>query len=452
MDEKIIDKTIYFLGIGGIGMSALARYFLQAGNHIYGYDLTPSDITAHLEDLGAIIHYEEDIKAIPEQVDFVVYTPAVPKTHQEYVYFEKNNIPIYKRSAVLGMISSHLPTIGVAGTHGKTTTTSMITTILHDNHPLLAFIGGIAKNFNANVVIDDHAEMMVVEADEFDRSFLTLHPEVGVITSMDADHLDIYGAKEQLVQSFQLYAAQVRGALVVHEKIAAQLQHTHKVVYGLSSDCDYYATDIQLFPNSADFILHHGDEVFPMHLSVSGTYNVLNAVAAFAAVREFCNLRNLSIQSDLCISQLAAFNGVKRRFDYRIERPDFVYIDDYAHHPEELRAFITAVKKIYAEKHVCGIFQPHLYSRTRDFAPQFAEVLSMLDTVILLDIYPARELPIPGITSQYLLDMIQNDHKYLLTTDEVLPFIEQHKPEVLLTMGAGNIDRLVPKIEEAMRN
>lgn len=452
MDEKTINKTIYFLGIGGIGMSALVRYFLQAGNHIYGYDLTPSDITAHLEDLGAIIHYEEDIKAIPEQVDFVVYTPAVPKTHQEYVYFEKNNIPIYKRSAVLGMISSHLPTIGVAGTHGKTTTTSMITTILHDNHSLLAFIGGIAKNFNANVVIDDHAEMMVVEADEFDRSFLTLHPEVGVITSMDADHLDIYGAKEQLVQSFQLYAAQVRGALVVHEKIAVQLQHTHKVVYGLSSDCDYYATDIQLFPNSADFILHHGDEVFPMHLSVSGTYNVLNAVAAFAAVREFCNLRNLPIQLDLCISQLAAFNGVKRRFDYRIERPDFVYIDDYAHHPEELRAFITAVKKIYAEKHVCGIFQPHLYSRTRDFAPQFAEVLSMLDTVILLDIYPARELPIPGITSQYLLHMIQNDHKYLLTTDEVLPFIEQHKPEVLLTMGAGNIDRLVPKIEEAMRN
>ena len=192
MDEKIIDKTIYFLGIGGIGMSALARYFLQAGNHIYGYDLTPSDITAHLEELGATIHYEENVEFIPEQVDFVVYTPAVPKTHQEYVYFEKNNIPIYKRSAVLGMISSHLPTIGVAGTHGKTTTTSMITTILHDDHPLLAFIGGIAKNFNANVVIDDHAEMMVVEADEFDHSFLTLHPEVGVITSMDADHLDIY--------------------------------------------------------------------------------------------------------------------------------------------------------------------------------------------------------------------------------------------------------------------
>ena len=451
MNEKIINKTIYFLGIGGIGMSALARYFLQAGNHIYGYDLTPSDITAHLEDLGAIIHYEEDVKAIPEQVDFVVYTPAVPKTHQEYVYFEKNNIPIYKRSAVLGMISSHLPTIGVAGTHGKTTTTSMITTILHDNHPMLAFIGGIAKNFNANVVIDDHAEMMVVEADEFDRSFLTLHPEVGVITSMDADHLDIYGAKEQLVESFQLYASQVRGTVVVNKNIADQIQHPHKVVYGLDNSCDYYASDIQLYPNSADFMLHHGDEVYPVHLSVSGTYNVLNALAAYAAVREFCCLQNLQMQSDFCISQLTIFNGVKRRFDYRIERPDFVYIDDYAHHPEELRAFITAVKKIYVGKHVCGIFQPHLYSRTRDFAPQFAEVLSMLDTVILLDIYPARELPIPGITSQYLLDMIQNDHKYLLTTDEVLPFIEQHKPEVLLTMGAGNIDRLVPKIEEKFK-
>lgn len=472
MDEKIIDKTIYFLGIGGIGMSALARYFLQAGNHIYGYDLTPSDITAHLEELGATIHYEENVEFIPEQVDFVVYTPAVPKTHQEYVYFEKNNIPIYKRSAVLGMISSHLPTIGVAGTHGKTTTTSMITTILHDDHPLLAFIGGVAKNFNANVVIDDHAEMMVVEADEFDRSFLTLHPEVGVITSMDADHLDIYGAKEQLVQSFQLYASQVRSTLVVNEKIADQLRHTHKVVYGLSSDCDYYATEIQLYPNAADFILHYEGKQMPVHLSVSGNYNVLNAVAAFAAVNEFVKSRKSKgdfvdcvsnsgdvhakigrdvLDSEKWVASLSVFNGVKRRFDYRIERPDFVYIDDYAHHPEELRAFITAVKKIYVGKHVCGIFQPHLYSRTRDFAPQFAEVLSMLDTVILLDIYPARELPIPGITSQYLLDMIQNDQKYLLTTDEVLPFIEQHKPDVLLTMGAGNIDRLVPRIENQFK-
>lgn len=451
MDEKIIDKTIYFLGIGGIGMSALARYFLQAGNHIYGYDLTPSDITAHLEELGATIHYEENVEFIPEQVDFVVYTPAVPKTHQEYVYFEKNNIPIYKRSAVLGMISSHLPTIGVAGTHGKTTTTSMITTILHDDHPLLAFIGGIAKNFNANVVIDDHAEMMVVEADEFDRSFLTLHPEVGVITSMDADHLDIYGEKEKLVESFQTFARQVRRAVVIHENIATQVQHPHKVVYGTDSNCDYYATDIQLFPNSADFNLHHGGEVYPVHLSVSGTYNVLNAVAAFAAVNEYAKRRKNRQEQQLWATKLSGFNGVKRRFDYRIERPDFVYVDDYAHHPEELRAFITAVKKIYVGKRVCGIFQPHLYTRTRDFAPQFAEVLSMLDTVILLDIYPARELPIPGITSQYLLDMIQNDHKYLLATEEVIPFIERHKPDVLLTMGAGNIDRLVPKIEEKFR-
>ena len=382
----------------------------------------------------------------------MVYTPAVPKTHQEYIYFEEKKIPIYKRSKVLGMISSHLPTIGIAGTHGKTTTTSMVTTILHDSHPLLAFIGGIAKNFNANVVIDDHAEMMVVEADEFDRSFLTLHPEVGVITSMDADHLDIYGAKEQLVQSFQLYASQVKSALVVNEKIAAQLQHPHKVVYGLERSCDYYASDMQLYPNSADFVLHHGDMALPVHLSVSGAYNVLNALAAFAAVNEYAKSGNDKREPELWAMRLSAFNGVKRRFDYRIERPDFVYIDDYAHHPEELRAFITAVKNIYAGKRVCGIFQPHLYSRTRDFAPQFAEVLSMLDTVVLLDIYPAREQPIPGITSQYLLDMIQGSHKYLLTTDEVLPFIGQHKPEVLLTMGAGNIDRLVPRIEEMMRD
>ena len=452
MDEKISGKTIYFLGIGGIGMSALARYFLQAGNEIYGYDLTPSDITAALMKMGAKIHYEEDVNFIPEHLDFVVYTPAVPKTHQEYLYFEEKNIPIYKRSAVLGMISSHLSTIGRAGTHGKTTTTSMVTTVLHEQHPLLAFIGGIAKNFNTNVVIDDFAELMVVEADEFDRSFLTLHPEVGVITSMDADHLDIYGEKEKLVESFQLYASQVRGAVVVNEHVADQIKHPHKVVYGMDGSCDYYAADIHLYPNSSDFVLHYGEESLPVHLSVSGNYNVLNAVAAFAAVNEYAKGRNNQQEQKLWATKLSGFNGVKRRFDYRIERSDFVYIDDYAHHPEELRAFITAVRKIYAGKHICGIFQPHLYTRTRDFAPQFAEVLSMLDTVILLDIYPARELPIPGITSQYLMDMIQNDHKYLLTTDEVIPFIAQHKPDVLLTMGAGNIDRLVPKIEEAMRN
>lgn len=444
-------KNIYFLGIGGIGMSGLARYFLKEGCNVWGYDLTASDITHHLEELGAKIHYEEDVEQIPARVDFVVYTPAVPKAHKEYQFFMENQVPVYKRSQVLGMISAKLPTIGVAGTHGKTTTTSMLTTLLHGDYPLLAFIGGIAKNFNANVIVEDNPALMTVEADEFDRSFLTLYPKVGVITSMDADHLDIYGQREQLVVSFQQYAQQVSGSLVVHEAIADQLQHGHKLVYGLQPHCDYYASDIQLMPNAAAFTLHYAQQSIAVSLSVPGLYNVLNAVAAFAAAREFGMLTGMNVDERLMAQRLGLFVGVKRRFDYRINRPDFVYIDDFAHHPEELRSFITAVKKIYPNKHICGIFQPHLYTRTRDFAPQFAEVLSALDTVILMDIFPARELPIPGITSQYLLGIVESPQKVLLSKEEIVPYLKIHCPDILLTMGAGNIDRLVPKIEAAFQ-
>lgn len=441
-------KNIYFLGIGGIGMSALAQYFFQKGNKVAGYDLTPSPITHRLEEMGINIHYDENVAEIPEKVDFVVYTPAVPKNHLEYQYFEQHQIPIYKRSKVLGMISEGLPTLAVAGTHGKTTTTSMVSTILHEEFPLLAFIGGVAKNFNANVLIDDNPQLMAVEADEFDRSFLTLSPKVAVITSMDADHLDIYGQKEQLVESFQQFANQVSGAVLVHEKIASQLQHPHKLVYGLDATCDYYATDVQLYPNSATFNLHYADVSIPLRLSVSGMYNVMNALVAFASVYEFGKISGMQIHPSKIADKLGLFSGVKRRFDYRIERPDFVYIDDYAHHPEEIRSFLTAVRKVYPNKSLCGIFQPHLYTRTRDFAPQFAEALSLLDTVILMDIYPARELPIPGVTSQYLLDMISCKDKMLLQKEEIVPYLEAHIPDVLVTMGAGNIDRLVPILEE----
>lgn len=454
MEKKIQNKDIYFLGIGGIGMSALARYFHQSGNRVYGYDLTPSAITQQLSNSGINIHYDENIDKLPEHVDFVIYTPAVPQTHLEYQYFLQHQVPIYKRSQVLGMISAEMPTIGIAGTHGKTTTTSMVATLLHKNLPMLAFIGGIAKNFDSNVVIEDNPKTMVVEADEFDRSFLTLFPKVGVITSMDADHLDIYGDKSKLIESFQLFANQVSDVLVVNEKVAHQLSHPHKLLYGLDKQCDYYADEIELEPNAAKFMLHYREDgksrALQVRLSVSGNYNILNAVAAFAATREFCKSRHIQIEEQVLLSQIGIYNGVKRRFDYRIERDDFVYIDDYAHHPEEIRAFVTAVRKIYPDKKICGIFQPHLYTRTRDFAPQFAEVLSMLDSVILLPIYPARELPIPGITSQYLLDMLSCKQKILLEADEVIQYVKSNKSDVLLTLGAGNIDRLVPQIEESL--
>lgn len=445
------NANIYFLGIGGIGMSGLARYFLQQGCKVYGYDLTRTALTDYLSDLGAEIHYDENISKIPQNIDFVVYTPAIPKEHKEYQYFLEHDFLMCKRSVVLGFVSAKLPTIAIAGTHGKTTTTAMTATVMDEVYQQLAFIGGVAKNFNANVVIEDDAELMVVEADEFDRSFLTLYPKVAVITSMDADHLDIYGKKEQLELSFQQFAHQVQNCVVVNEKIADDINHQNKKTYGLQEDCDYYATDIALHPNSADFILNYEDGKIHVHLSVSGNYNVLNAVAAFASCREFCETMSLPFDARQMAARLSLFNGVKRRFDYRIERPDFVYIDDYAHHPEELRSFLSAVRNIYPDKKICGIFQPHLYTRTRDFAPQFAEVLSMLDEVILLNIYPARELPIPGIDSQFLLDQINCKKKILLPDNQVVDYLNTHRPEVLLTMGAGNIDRLVPQIEKNFR-
>lgn len=442
-----MSKTIYFLGIGGIGMSALARYFLQRGDAVYGYDHVESVITQQLQREGAIIHFDEDIQQIPQQVDFVVYTPAIPRNHLEYTYFQENNIPIYKRSRVLGDLAKGHPTIAVAGTHGKTTTTAMLTQLLNPYCKLLAFIGGVAKNFDSNFLIDKEFDTVVAEADEFDRSFLTLFPTIAVITSLDADHLDIYGSRESLVESFQLFANQIdaNGTLLIHEKVADQIAHSHKLTYGYGEECDFRISDVRLEANRAHFTLtFQGKNYRDITIGVSGGHNVLNAAAA-CAVGILSQLSEAEIKS-----QMADFCGVKRRFDYRIERVDLVYIDDYAHHPEEIRAIITAVKKLYADKEVTVIFQPHLYTRTRDFGAQFAEVLALADRVVMLDIYPARELPIPGITSQWLLEMIPTQNKVLVPKDEVVKYLQNNRPQVLLTVGAGDIDRLVPQLTQAL--
>lgn len=440
-------KTIYFLGIGGIGMSALARYFLQRGDSVYGYDHVESAITQQLQQEGAIIHFDEDIQQIPPQVDFVVYTPAIPHNHLEYIYFQENNIPIYKRSRVLGDLAKGHPTLAVAGTHGKTTTTAMLTQLLFPYRKLLSFIGGVAKNFDSNFLIDKDFDTVVVEADEFDRSFLTLFPTIAVITSMDADHLDVYGSRESLVESFQLFANQIDndGTLLIHETVAEQITHPHKLTYGYGSGCDFRIFDVRLEANRAFFSLNFNGGVYrDIAIGVSGAHNVLNAAAA-CAVGHLCHLSETEIKT-----QMADFCGVKRRFDYRIERDDLVYIDDYAHHPEEIRAIITAVKKLYADKEVTVIFQPHLYTRTRDFGTQFAEVLALADRVVMLDIYPARELPIPGITAQWLLDMIPTANKVLVRKEEVVNYLKNNRPQVLLTVGAGDIDRLVPQLTEQL--
>jgi len=438
-------NTIYFLGIGGIGMSALARFFLLQGKQVYGYDLTETDITQQLITEGAQIHFEEDINKIPKNVDVVVYTPAIPKDHQEYQYFIEHQILILKRSEILGMICSNYPTIAVAGTHGKTTTTAMVTqmlceaekqknnlTVLHSYVlPVLSFIGGIAKNFDSNFVYNSGFDTVIVEADEYDRSFLTLHPQVAVITSLDADHLDVYGDRNCLVESFQMFANQIQptGTLVIYDEIAGQIEHPNKITYGFSEKANYKVSDIQNFP-------------------IPGKHNILNAFAAFAACSEYLFWKNNGVfDSQLLKNSLSRFTGVKRRFDVCVQRDDFVYIDDYAHHPEAISAFLDAVKNCYPEKKITGVFQPHLYSRTRDFAQEFADSLEVLDEIILLDIYPAREKPIEGITSNYLLSLIKNENKKLLKKEELVAYLQMNRPEVLLTMGAGDIDRFVKKLE-----
>jgi len=437
------NKNIYFLGIGGIGMSALAQYFLQRGYDVYGYDLTPSPVTEMLQRKGAKIHFEGDIAQIPAELDRVVVTPAIPKDFVEYQYFVEKNIPMYKRSQVLGHITDELRTLAVAGTHGKTTTTSMIAHLLYPEQPLAAFIGGIAKNLNDNYVCSPSPDTAVVEADEFDRSFLTLHPEVAVITSMDADHLDIYRDVEDLRDAFRQFASQTRKAVIVEEAVAQYITHPGKRVYGTETTSDYYAYEIDYQQDYTYFSLHTPYmEITELALPAHGRYNVLNAIAAMAAVLEAFP----EMPVDRIKQKIKTFAGVKRRFDYIVRRPDFVFIDDYAHHPNEMRSFITAVRKIYPDREICGIFQPHLYTRTRDFADEFASALDLLDRTILLPIYPAREKPIEGITSEYLLGKMHNNNALVLSKEELIPYLQSHRPQILLTIGAGDIDRLVPLI------
>lgn len=437
------NKNIYFLGIGGIGMSALAQYFLQRGYAVYGYDLTPSPVTEMLQRKGANIHFEGDISRIPAEVDRVVVTPAVPKDFVEYQYFVDKKIPMYKRSQVLGHIADELKTLAVAGTHGKTTTTSMIAHLLYPEQPLAAFIGGISKNLNDNYVCSSSPDTAVVEADEFDRSFLTLHPEVAVITSMDADHLDIYRDVEDLRNAFRQFAAQTRKAVIVEEAVADYITHPGKRVYGTELTSDYYAYNIDYQQDYTRFALHTPQGEIPdLALPAHGRYNVLNATAAIAAVLEAFP----GMPVDRIRQKIKTFEGVKRRFDYIVRRPDFVFIDDYAHHPNEMRSFITAVREVYPDREICGIFQPHLYTRTRDFADEFAAALDLLDRPILLPIYPAREKPIEGINSEYLLTKMHNPNALVLSKEELFPYLQAHRPQLLLTIGAGDIDRLLPQI------
>jgi UDP-N-acetylmuramate--alanine ligase len=446
--------TIYLIGIGGIGMSALARYFKSEKKNVLGYDKTSTSLTDELNNEGIEVHFDDNISLVINKFNgqqekvLVVYTPAVPKQHNELNYFLNNGFTVMKRSQVLGLITHNKFTVAVAGTHGKTTTASMITHILKSSGAnCTAFLGGIAKNYDSNYVRANTAsdEIVVVEADEYDRSFLTLHPEIAVITSMDSDHLDIYGDKNHLEESYRLFAKQVKGTLIYKSGLPLRGQINSSKEYALANNCDYSASEIRIENHKYYFNWHNSSSsINNLNSLMPGLHNVENAVAAIAVAR------NIGIAVDEIEKAIQTYEGVRRRFDYQVRREDLIYIDDYAHHPAELKACILSARELYPGKKITGIFQPHLYTRTRDFVDGFAESLSLLDELILLDIYPARELPIPGVTSQLIFDKVRMQDKVLCRKDDAISELKQRKIEVLLTLGAGDIDQLVEPIKNLL--
>lgn len=448
-------QSIYFIGIGGIGMSNLARYFLSKGKKVAGYDRTETSLTKDLVTEGAEIHYTDDIKLIPgyckdKESTLVVYTPAVPGENEEVRYFRENGFTIQKRAQVLGIITKSSKALCCAGTHGKTTTSSMLAHILKQSHlDCNAFLGGILKNYGSNLMLSDKSEFTVVEADEYDRSFHWLHPYMALITSVDPDHLDIYGTEEEYLKSFEKFTSliQPRGTLVMKHNIKLSPKTGKDVrIYTYSMDKgDFHAQNIKIGNGEIrfDFVTPKGT-IDNIQLGVPVKINIENGIGSMALA-----WLNGATAEELRHG-MATFMGAKRRFDFLLKTDKIVMIDDYAHHPEELAASITSVKKLYPDRKLTGIFQPHLYTRTRDFASEFARSLSLLDELILLDIYPAREKPIEGVTSKIIFDKVTCP-KTLCNKEELLPLLENKKDlEVLLTVGAGDIDRLLGPIKDIL--
>lgn len=445
-------RVVYFIGIGGIGMSALARYFHSQGKVVSGYDKTESDLTKELVADGIAVHYEDDVQQAPKDAGLVVYTPAVPKDHSELLFYQENNFPVLKRSEVLGLITSKTFNICVAGTHGKTTISTMIAHILrHSGYGCNAFLGGISVNYGSNFWSNNN-NVCVVEADEYDRSFLRLNPDVAVITAMDADHLDIYGTEENMQQAFIEFSGKVKddGLLLSKHglKRSSDLIAGHRQTYSLQNDeADIYGSSIKLRHGSYEFDVMMKDFMLDnVQLNIGGMHNVENSIAAIGVANY------LGITSDKIKNAVADFMGVKRRFEYIIKTNERVFIDDYAHHPEELKALITGAKALFPDKRCTIVFQPHLYSRTKDLADEFASVLDLADQVILLPIYPARELPIEGVSSQMILDRMKNQNKQVLTKEELKEWVKKNKPVLLITAGAGDIDRELEPLKQILQN
>ena len=451
-------KAVYFIGAGGIGMSALVRYFLSKGKKVAGYDRTPSELTQKLNEEGAAIHYEENTALIPDdfkqpETTLIIYTPAIPANHQELTYFRENGFEIQKRAQVLGMLTRTERGMCVAGTHGKTTTSTMAAHLLHQSHVTCnAFLGGISKNYGTNLLLSDKSDLVVIEADEFDRSFHWLTPYATVITATDSDHLDIYGTHEAYVESFRKYTSLIRpdGYLIIKKGIDLQPDVQPGVtVYTYSNDeGDFHAENIRIANGEItfDFISPLGN-IADIRLGVPVYVNIENGVAAMALAQIG------GATAEEIRTAMATFQGVDRRFDFKIKNDRIVLLSDYAHHPAEIRQSVTSIRTLYPDKKITAIFQPHLYTRTRDFYKEFADSLSLLDEVILLDIYPAREQPIPGITSQLIYDTLRPGiEKCLCKKEDLLDLLKNKHLEVLITLGAGDIDNYIPQISELLKN
>ncbi len=439
----------YFIGIGGIGMSALARYFLQNNWEVAGYDKTPTQLTKQLIKEGISIHFDDAIHEIPGDFKniertLVIYTPAVPKDHQELNYFIDNQFDVFKRARAVAEIANSGYCIAIAGTHGKTTTTSLLTHILKNaGKKITSFMGGISNNYNSNLISGKGKEV-VIEADEYDKSFLNLKPNLAILTSMDADHLDIYGQGNELKKTFKAFMALVAldGIKIVNAKLGMD-----GLTYSINpkEEADYLGVDIEIVNHEYQFkIKHNSRKTEAMISGLPGRHNVENAVAAAAAAHE------LGLKWDAIKSGIETFTGVKRRFEYHIKTEDLVYIDDYAHHPEEIKALLNSVRELYPNKKITTVFQPHLYSRTRDFADEFGKALSLSDELLLLDIYPAREKPIAGVTAEWLLGKTNCNIASLASKENLNEAVLQLKPQVILTVGAGDIDQCVEPLTEAL--
>ena len=442
-------KNIYFIGIGGIGMSAIARYYNVKGFNVSGYDKTPSPLTHALEAEGIKVHYTDDISYIPADIEetLVVYTPAIPHDMGELVYVQEKGYRVIKRSRMLGEIAQGQRCMAVAGTHGKTTTSTLVSYLFTDSgEGCSAFLGGISKNYGSNLLVHEN-DVIVAEADEFDRSFLQLFPEIAVITSMDADHLDIYGDEAHIREAFKAFASQVSGTVIVKHGLDITAEDTKAKImtYGYDApDADFYAEPL----DGGHFNLHYpGGVIEDCVVGIPGWVNIENGVAASAIALTY------GIDPEKIKAALACFSGVKRRFDMQVNLDGLVYIDDYAHHPNEIAAAISSIRERYPEYRYTAIFQPHLYTRTRDFADEFAAALSNVDSLVLLDIYPAREEPIPGVTSEIIFKDVTAPEKVLIRKEEVEDFIsgvQLSGKDVFVTLGAGDIDRLTGRIAEIL--